>query len=95
MRQGTASETMIGAYAQIKADGNTDLLAGINYRLNDAISPYAGFYYKNFTLGLSYDINTSDLSRIQKGSNSFELSLSFVGRKKVQTPETEFICPRL
>ncbi len=95
MRQGTASETMVGAYAQIKADANTDVLAGMNYRVKDAFSPYVGFYYKNFTLGLSYDINSSDLSKIQKGSNSFEISLSFIGRKKVQTPETEFICPRL
>jgi len=95
MRQGTATETMLGAYAQIKADNNTDLLAGINYRFKDAFAPYVGFYYKNFTLGLSYDINTSDLSKIQKGSNSFEISLSFIGKKKVQTPETEFICPRL
>jgi type IX secretion system PorP/SprF family membrane protein len=95
MRQGTASETMIGGYAQMKADLNTDVLAGINYRFKDAFAPYVGFNYKNFTLGLSYDINSSDLSKIQKGSNSFELSLSFIGRKKVQTPETEFICPRL
>lgn len=95
MRQGASSETMIGAYAQIKADGNTDLLAGMNYRFNDAFSPYLGFNYKSFTLGLSYDINSSDLSKIQKGSNSFELSLSFIGRKKIATPEVEFICPRL
>lgn len=95
VRQRTASETMIGAYGQIKAPANTDFLFGVNYRINDAISPYVGFNYKSFTLGMSYDVNTSDLSKIQRGSNSFEISLSFIGRKKTQTPETEFICPRL
>ncbi len=95
LRQRTSTETMIGAYAQIKAPANTDFLFGMNYRINDAFSPYVGFNYKTFTLGMSYDINASDLSKIQRGSNSFELSLSFIGRKKTQTPETEFICPRL
>jgi type IX secretion system PorP/SprF family membrane protein len=96
MRQGTASETMIGAYAQIKTPAvGTDFLVGLNYRVKDAFSPYIGFNSKNFTLGMSYDITTSDLSKIQKGSNSFEISLSFIGRKKTQTPEVEFICPRL
>lgn len=96
MKQRTATETMLGAYAQVKAPApNTDFLFGVNYRFNDAVSPYVGFFYKNFTLGVSYDLTTSDLSRMQKGSNSFEISLSFIGRKKTQTPETEFVCPRL
>ncbi len=96
MRQRTATETMIGAYAQMKSPvSGTDLLFGLNYRINDAFSPYVGFNYKNFTLGMSYDVNASDLSKIQRGANSFEISLSFIGRKKTQTPETEFVCPRL
>jgi type IX secretion system PorP/SprF family membrane protein len=95
MQQRTSTETMVGAYGQLKADTNTDFLLGLNYRFKDAFSPYMGVFYKNFTLGLSYDITTSDLSKMQKGSNSFELSLSFIGRKKVATPEVEFVCPRL
>lgn len=96
MKQRTATETMIGAYAQLKAPvAETDFLVGANYRFNDAFSPYLGFYYKNITLGVSYDFTTSELSKMQKGSNSFEISFSFIGRKKTQTPETEFVCPRL
>lgn len=95
LRQRTASEAMIGAYAQIKAPLNTEFLFGANYRVKDAFSPYMGFFYKNFTLGVSYDVNTSDLSRVQRGANSFEISLSFIGKKKTATPEVEFICPRL
>ncbi len=95
LKQGTATETMIGAYAQLKAAPDADVLLGANYRFNDALSPYAGFYYKNMVIGLTYDVNTSDLGKVAKGSNSFEISLTFIGRKKTKTPETEFICPRL
>jgi type IX secretion system PorP/SprF family membrane protein len=95
MRQRTSSETMVGAYLQTRADAVTDVLAGLNYRVNDAFSPYVGLNYKNFTFGVTYDINTSELSRLQKGSNSFEISITYIGRKKVATPEVEFVCPRL
>ncbi len=94
LRQGTAEEKMIGAYAQIKA-APVDLLFGANYRFKDAIAPYVGFTYKNMVLGASYDVNTSDLGKLVRGSNSFEISLSFFGRKSAKTPEAEFICPAL
>jgi hypothetical protein len=86
---------MIGAYGQYKASQDVDLLIGANYRIEDAISPYIGFYYKNFVMGASYDVNTSDLGKMVKGTSSFELSLSYVIKKKLKTPGVEFICPRL
>jgi hypothetical protein len=46
-------------------------------------------------LGASYDVNASDLGKMARGSNSFEISLSFIGRKSTKTPEVEFVCPRL
>ncbi len=95
LRQGTAEEKMIGAYAQLKAAENTDFLIGGNYRFDDAASPFAGFIHKNLVLGVSYDINTSDLGKLVKGSNSFEVSLSITGKRLVKTPEIDFICPRL
>ncbi len=95
MRQGNAEEIVGGVYGQVKVNPEFDLLLGGNYRVNDAISPFAGFHYKNFTLGLSYDANTSNLRRLASGSNAFELSLSFIGRKRrIMQPEY-FICPRL
>lgn len=95
VRQGNNDEKMVGGYAQIKAGAYTDFLFGVNYRFNDAIAPFVGFYHKNMVLGASYDINTSDLGRMAKGASSFEISLSFIGRKSVKTPEEPFICPRL
>ncbi|MFL9483951.1 PorP/SprF family type IX secretion system membrane protein [Chitinophagaceae bacterium LWZ2-11] len=95
MNQGGAEEKVIGAYAQLKASPDVDLMPGINYRLKDAMSLYLGLYFKNTVLGLSYDVTTSDLSKMTRGANSFEISLSFTGRKKVKTPSVEFVCPRL
>lgn len=95
LRQGTAEEKMLGAYAQMKAGAETDFLLGANYRLEDALTPFAGFTHKRMVLGVSYDVNTSDLGKLVKGSNSFEISLSFVGKRSLKTPEIEFVCPRL
>lgn len=95
LKQGTAEEKMLGLYAQLRAAETTDLLLGVNYRYKDAMSAHAGFSFKNMVLGLSYDVNTSDLGKAISGTNSFELSLSFTGIRKTKTPEVEFVCPRL
>lgn len=95
LQQGNASEKAISLYAQLNADYQTDFLAGVNYRLQDAISPYVGMNYKSFVIGASYDINISDLGKLSKGASSFELTLTYTGRKKTRTPEADFVCPRL
>lgn len=95
LSQGTAREKMLGAYGQYKVTSETNLLLGANYRFEDALSPFFGLTWKNMMLGASYDINNSDLGKLVNGSNSFEISLSIIGRKSVRTPEVEFVCPRL
>jgi hypothetical protein len=95
LKQGKAQEKMLGAYARLVAAPGTDVMLGANYRFKDALSPFAGFTHKNLVLGVSYDVNTSDLGRLAHGSNSFEISLSFIGKRSVKTPEIEFVCPRL
>ncbi len=95
MKQGTAEEKMLGAYAQLKTGENFDFLFGANYRFQDALVPFVGGYYKNFVLGLSYDVNTSDLGKIAGNANGFELSLTYTGKKRPKAVEQPFICPRL
>ncbi len=95
LRQGTASEKMVGGYAKVKVMPSTDFLFGANYRFDDAISPYVGFNHNNMVIGASYDINTSDLGKMVRGTSSFEISISFIGRKSVKIPEEHFVCPRL
>ncbi len=95
LKQGTAEEKMVGAYAQLKANDETDVLLGVNYRVNDAISPFAGFYYKSMVVGLSYDVYNSDLGKAVANTNSFEISISFTGHKSKNYSSEHFICPRL
>jgi type IX secretion system PorP/SprF family membrane protein len=95
MRQGKASEKMLGAYVQSRINEEADFLLGANYRFKDAVVPYAGIYYKNFVLGVSYDVGTSDLSKISGKSNSFELSLSIIGSKAVKAKRVPFVCPAM
>jgi type IX secretion system PorP/SprF family membrane protein len=95
MKQRTAEEKMAGAYGQYKVSDETSVMAGFNYRFKDALSPYLGFTHKGMVLGASYDINNSDLGKMAGATNSFEISLSFTGRRKARTPEVDFVCPRL
>jgi type IX secretion system PorP/SprF family membrane protein len=95
LSQGKSQEKMLGAYAQIRGNDQFDFLCGMNYRFNDAFVPFAGFYFNSFVLGLSYDVNTSDFGKAVNGVNSFEISLSFTGRKKRTFDAQNFICPRL
>ncbi len=95
MRQGNADETMVGAYAQMVITELSDLMLGADYRVKDALVPYLGFRYQDITVGLSYDVNASSLTRLATGSNAFELSLSYTAHKKRVYPKEHFFCPRL
>lgn len=93
VRQGNAEEKMAGVYGQLYVNEQTDVLLGANYRIEDAVSPYVGFKYNRFQLGASYDISTSELASMAKGSNSFEVSLTIIGARN--TKNQYFKCPRL
>ena len=95
MHQGTASETMLGAYLQLNVNQETDLMIGGYYRLKDAVAPFVGFDYKNFIVGLSYDVNTSKLGSMTRSVNSFELSLTYVKRSNSRSIFDFIRCARL
>ncbi|MBX3238617.1 MAG: PorP/SprF family type IX secretion system membrane protein [Chitinophagaceae bacterium] len=95
MRQGNAEEKMVGAYLQIKANEKTDLMLGANWRMGDAASPFGGFYYNGFTVGISYDVTASTKDAMAINRNSLEVSLSYTWWRKKATVETKpFFCPR-
>ena len=93
MAQGNAHETMFGAYAEFSAREDVDVMAGVNYRLNDAVSPFFGLTYNNMVFGFSYDANASSLGKLTTKPNSFELSVTFTGKSERSTGY--FRCPRL
>lgn len=94
MKQGNADEKMAGAYLQINASEKTDLMIGANYRVGDAVSPFAGFYYKGLTFGLSYDVTASTKDAMAINRNSLEVSVSYTWWKKVSMRTKPFYCPR-
>jgi type IX secretion system PorP/SprF family membrane protein len=93
LKQGSASEKMVGLFGQMTVNDYTDLLFGANYRLGDAISPYAGVAFQHFVLGMSYDVNISELGKAVTGTNSIEVSFTYIGRKSGK-PLRYLSCPR-
>ena len=94
LQQGNAQEKMVGLFGRLKANEMTDFLLGVNYRFEDAISPYLGLGYQNFLLGLSYDVNNSQLGKAATGTNSFEISFTWTGHGPGK-PLRYLSCPRL
>ncbi|HEY6505670.1 MAG TPA: PorP/SprF family type IX secretion system membrane protein [Chitinophagaceae bacterium] len=95
MKQGTASEAMLGTYVQLNVNAETDVMIGGYYRVNDAIAPFVGFDWRNFIVGLSYDANISNLNSMTRNVNSFELSLSYVKRNGTRSIFDFIRCARL
>ena len=66
------------------------LNAGLWYWSKNAVIPYIGFAYKDFQLGLSYDVTISKLDKASIKPKTFELSLIFRGIKE---PTQIIPCP--
>jgi len=95
MRQGTANATMLGVYAQVNVNEETDFMLGGYYRYKDAVAPFVGVDWKNFIVGLSYDVNTSKLGGMTRNVNSFELSLTYIKRSSTRSIFDFIRCARL
>jgi len=63
---------------------------GVWDRFNDAIVPYVGVESKDWCMGFTYDIVTSDLKTYYNSVQSMELSFGwqFTGTKKRKKPLT-------
>lgn len=62
------------------------------YRLSDAVILLAEIYYRDWRLGLSYDINTSPFRQATNGRGGAELSLQYY-ITEVKPPEAFKACP--
>ncbi len=69
------------AYSKSLADEDYNLIMGAWYRYNDAVSPYVGLGYKNYRLGISYDVNVSKLTPASNLKGGFEITLSYLFTK--------------
>lgn len=81
MSQAKSTETNIGAALSYLLSGNFNprLSFGAYYRLNDAIIPVIAMDYKNFRVGVSYDVNTSSLNTATNYRGGLELSFNYTG----------------
>jgi type IX secretion system PorP/SprF family membrane protein len=93
-QQGNARELTLGIHGQKMVNEETALTAGCYYRIRDAVSPCIGVDYKNFLIGVSYDVNVSKTGAMTKNMNSFELSFSYVMKKK-NRDNSDVVHPRL
>ncbi|MDB5192417.1 MAG: type secretion system rane protein PorP/SprF [Segetibacter sp.] len=73
----TATEVVGGVNAQrdLSGDGNTQLILGAYYRLNDAVIPMVGFQQNGYKLTFSYDATTSTLGQYNNNRGGYELSI--------------------
>ncbi len=93
IRQLDAQVRGLGAYSELKMQNNGGLILGGMYRVNDAAIADVGYHFNNTIIGVSYDFNTSSLTRATAGQGGLELSVSYVFHKRISQPEP--ICPRL
>jgi type IX secretion system PorP/SprF family membrane protein len=81
LNQGPFDEIIAGATAEyVLEDGfrsKTSFHLGAWYRMRDAFILMTAFEFRNFQLGISYDINTSDLSNVAKGNGAYEISFVY------------------
>lgn len=82
LNQGHNQETTFGTLVNYQFDSHNQFQLGAFHRMNDAVIAYAGYQMSRWFVGMSYDLNTSELSTSGKGTNAFELSLTFSPRPK-------------
>jgi type IX secretion system PorP/SprF family membrane protein len=56
----------------------TALAVGCHYRWGDAVIVTGQFEWKNFMLGISYDINVSQLTTASKGAGGLEVAVRYI-----------------
>jgi type IX secretion system PorP/SprF family membrane protein len=68
---------------------------GLGYRMKDALQAIIGGSYKDWQVGLAYDINTSDLNAASNFRGGFELAANRIIRiYKPAKIKTKVLCPR-
>ena len=83
-KQGTYDEFMLGSSVRYYLPGSNDnylrkaLLAGVWFRAKDAQILSLGCEYKDWFVGLSYDINTSKLVPASRARGGFEIAVRYI-----------------
>jgi type IX secretion system PorP/SprF family membrane protein len=90
-------ETVVGAFGKYylkPINGLTTAVSlGAFYRVKDAFILVANMDYKNFNVGVSYDVNTSGLVPATNGRGAFELSVIYIIKKVPPFIAKKRVCP--
>lgn len=85
--QGPSKEIIAGTYLRYRLKNashftrfeiESAIALGGFYRVGDAVIIALTGEWKNFTLGVSYDLNVSGLTEVSKGRGGLEISLKFI-----------------
>jgi type IX secretion system PorP/SprF family membrane protein len=95
--QGKFKETVVGGFGKYylkPVNGLTTAVSlGAFCRLKDAFIVVANMDYKNFNVGISYDINTSKLIAATNQRGGFEVSVIYIFKKVVPFIAKKRVCP--
>ncbi|MFH0864741.1 MAG: PorP/SprF family type IX secretion system membrane protein [Bacteroidota bacterium] len=87
IQQGPLKNIITGGFVRIKLVNESKYTgyikgAALSFgglcRINDAIIPVVQFEFAQYAIGMSYDVNTSDLINVSSGKGGFEISLRFI-----------------
>jgi type IX secretion system PorP/SprF family membrane protein len=96
-KQGKAQEALIGVvgkyYLRPMEGYTTAASIGALFRTKDACNIVASMDYMNFTAGISYDINLSQLKTASNSRGGFEISLIYIFKKNRPFVAKHRACP--
>lgn len=95
-RQDKYKEFVIGSEVQYRFEGQSifsNLYGGLFLRTGDAFIFTTGIDYENWNLGLSYDVNYSELRTASNRRGGLEISLTYIFKKYIPNLRRYKICP--
>ncbi len=96
-KQGKFHETLLGGFGKYylkPVNGMyTAVSLGAFYRLKDAFILVANMDYRNFNVGLSYDVNISKLIAATNHRGGFEISVIYIFKKILPFVAKKRVCP--
>lgn len=97
-RQGPFSETVFGSNLRYRMSESgyykRNLYGGFWYRNQDAIIVSAGMDYDQWQVGISYDINTSDLEVASNNRGGIEIAITYIIKEFKPLIRRYKICPK-
>ena len=93
IRQQKSELKAAGVNFAFNLNADYSMMIGGMYRIDDAAVGSVALYAKNLIVGVSYDYTTSSLQRSGNFGGGYELSVSYVFKRKLSARDEK--CPRL